>query len=426
MISRVDKESNPAAIGVLTTQIISMDPLFWSTDLGSKSTVEEALISMLSDTRRNPNPQQGIRYTPRTYAFEAAFQPKTLSTKCHYGFNEESAAMSATYFQFAVGNMQEFDNVIATILDDPTSLPLLEYMKAAIDEGIFESPTNNSTLVMLTKNPSTASDVDFLLCFSKYREEQRTMGLVCTYILTSVIVVSPQAVDPAIAANLNRGSEPRDYINATQHFTITIHHNLQNSGQDEGKKPSPLFSSAQLIKATADATRYLASLGHNVYIYKDQDSQTDQLYILFDTVELKDGYEISSAAFVAICALTALFLLIFAISEKFFSTVYNSTLYKTIYKEINTKIESVPMLLHYTRDPLAFDDHQVIYSSGEHLNVISETQGHPMASLKHRNSVPMPDHQQDLHSPDVTTVHHSRLSSLSITSTQFASPVTTN
>ncbi|KAG0226372.1 hypothetical protein BGW42_003673 [Actinomortierella wolfii] len=312
--------------------------------------------------------------------------PRTVSTKCHYGLAEKSLVASATYFQFAVGNIQKFDNIIATILDDHTSLPLLRYMKVAINEGKFENPTNSSTLVVLGKILSGVSDADFFLCISEYRKEQGTMGLICTYMLASIIVVSPQAVDPVIAAELPRGPETQNKFNVTNQIDFTIHHLPRTAKQDGDQGTDPLFSSAQLVNATTGATRYLASLGHNVYIYEDQESKADQLYILYDIIELKDAYEVSTICLVLVCVLTVLFGLIWIFSKRL-PIIYSSTLYMTIYKELNTTDETVPMLMRYTRDPLEFDGNQVILRSEDFPNITSETQDHPMITLQRPNSI---------------------------------------
>ncbi|KAF9201789.1 hypothetical protein BGZ59_002519 [Podila verticillata] len=315
--------------------------------------------------------------------------PKTDATKCQYGA-DGSLVFSVTYFQFVVGHMKDFENIAASILDDPTSLPLLKPMIAAINEGAFASPTNNSSLVMLTKIPSTASDVDFFMCKSKYQKEQGEMGLLCTYMLTSVIIVSPQAVDPTIAADLKWGPDPFNSLDATNQLDFTIFHLPQVLKSKGSQKITPLFSSARLVKATADATQYLASLGHNIHMYKDPESIADKLYILYDAVELKDAYEVSTAAFAVVCVLTGLFGIIWASSAKFFPTVYNSTLHKTIYKELNSKDESVPMLMHCTHDPLAFDGNQVGLRPDDQPTAAPETssEDHPMVSLQRRNNVP--------------------------------------
>ncbi|KAG0339745.1 hypothetical protein BG000_001421 [Podila horticola] len=535
MVSRTDMDGSSTAARAFTTQLISMDPSFWTTYLRPESTVEETLTVMLNDTRRNPNPNPRTRYTPRTFAHEAGcgestafitrnltsliympsitinckgyfiipaganFEwepmaaslrvidpntlmavapatkgigspnadaieplffaagpggnrlctgitrsgqssmsidfpkdgivdlPKTHVTKCQYGA-DGSLVSSVTYFKFAVGHMKDFDNITASILDDPISLPLLKPMNAAINEGAFTSPTNNSTLVMLLKIPSSASDVDFFVCMSKYREEQEEMGLLCTYALTSFIIVNPQAVDSTIAADLNRDSEPLNSVNATNQLDFTILHVRQVPESEGSQKTTPQFSSAHLIKATADATRYLASLGHNVHIYKDPGSIADQLYILYDAVELKDAYKVSTAAFAVVCALTGLFGLIWAFSEVFFPTVYNGTLYKTIYKDLNSKDKSVPMLMHCAHDPLVFNGNQVGLHPNDQPTVAPETssEDHPMDSLQRRNNVPnQQQERQPLMLLDEIPAQSPLMSSWSITaSTPTMSPAT--
>ncbi|KAF9020746.1 hypothetical protein BGZ52_002329 [Haplosporangium bisporale] len=454
MVSRTDMEGSSTATRAFTTQLISMDLSFWTAYLRPESTVEETLTAMLNDTRRNPNPNPRTRYTPRTFTHEAGCDkstaiitrnftygihmpskaidckayimhlanvtfdwepmttslraidssfpkdgmmalPKTHATKCQYGA-DGSLVLSVTYFQFVVSHMKDFDNITASMLDDPTSLPLLKPMNAAINKGTFASSTNNSTLVMLMKIPSTASDVDFFMCMSKYRKEQGEAGLLCTYMLTSFIIVNPQTVDPTIAADLKWEPESLNLLNATNQLDFTILHLPQVPESEGSQKTTPLFSSAHLIKATADATQYLASLGHNVHTYKDPGSIADKLYILYDTVELKDAYEVSTAAFAVVCALTGLFGLIWALSEKFFPTVYNSTLYKTIYKELNSKDESVPMLMYCTHDPLAFDGNQVGLRPDDQPVVTPETssEDHLMVSLQRRNNVPNQQQEQ--------------------------------
>ncbi|KAF9093921.1 hypothetical protein BGX27_001545 [Mortierella sp. AM989] len=538
MVSRTDMEGSSTATKAFTTQLISMDPSFWTTYLRPKSTMEETLTAMLNDIRRNPNPNPRTRYTPRSFAYEdgcdesavfitrnftttirvpsktnkckmyilqlggthfdweprnvslrtidsstfmaiaAPFAkgndthiietidpffvaardiqtprgiqmcsritfpirerdisldfpkdgmialPRTHATKCQYGTNG-SLVSSATSFVFAVGHMLDFDNITASILDDPTSFPLLKPMNAAINEGVFTSPTNSSTLVMFTKIPSATSDVHFFTCMSKYREKQGEMGLLCTYMLILFIIVNPQDVDPTIVADLNPEFEPNSK-KATNQLDFTILHLRQAPESETGLKTTPLFSSAHLIKATADAARYLASLGHNVHMYKEPGSMADHLYILYDAVELKDAYEISTAAFAVVCALTGLFGLIWVFSEKILPTVYNSTLQKTIYKELNSKDESVPMLMCFTHDPLAFDGNQVGFNPNDQLAITHESsfEDHPMVPLQCLNNVPdQQQEQQPLLPLDVTPAQFPLMSSWSITaSTPILNP----
>ncbi|KAG0235769.1 hypothetical protein BGW41_000664 [Actinomortierella wolfii] len=293
--------------------------------------------------------------------------PKTYATKCQYG-EDKSLVLSATFIQFAVNNVQDFGKVTASMLDNPAFLPLIAPMNTAIDQGIF-TRTKNSTMAFFIKIPSSASDVDFFVCVSEYRTKQGNAGLICTYILTSFTLVKPQAMDPTISADVNRKPRPINSLNATNQLEFIVRH-LPRTAKSQGtQNTAPLFSAEHLSQATVDATRYLASLGHNVHIYKNLGSTADDLYILYDTVELKDAYEISTTAFIIICALTALFVLVWYFTGRFCSAHYTNSLYMAIHQELSSKNKSVPMLMFCTHDPIAFDGNQVVPGSREDLSV---------------------------------------------------------
>ncbi|KAF9579387.1 hypothetical protein BGW38_004380 [Lunasporangiospora selenospora] len=293
--------------------------------------------------------------------------PITRTTTCRYGSNG-SLVMSGTYFQFAVNHMQDFDNITASILPDPASFPLLKSMSTAIGEGVFASPTNNSTFVVFSKLHSSASDADFFTCLSVSRKSKGGMGLLCSYLLTFAIVINPQPIDSTIEADLDGYIEIQ---NAQSQLDFTIVH--LPPGTDNNQEKTAMFSSARLIKATTDATRYLASLGHNVQEYRHPVSKIDQLYVLYDSVELKDGYKVSTNSFIILCTFAGLFAIIWLISEMHYSTVYNGSIYKTIYKELKAKDESVQMLMHCTRDPLAFNDNPVVPDPGDQSSTTCKT-----------------------------------------------------
>ncbi|KAG0331205.1 hypothetical protein BG004_001774 [Podila humilis] len=314
--------------------------------------------------------------------------PATHATKCRDGA-KGSMVLSLTYFQFAVNHIQDFDNITASILLDPVELPLLKPMSNAINEGVFGAPTNNMTLVILSKVPSSASDVDFLICLSRDRGSKGGMGLFCTYMLISVMIVMPQPMDTTIGADLGR--DPSTWnTNSRLDFTIVhLPHTLDSEGN---QYKTPMFSSAQIIQATANATRYMASLGHNIQLYKDPVSNVDQLYVLYDAVPLEDGYQVSTAALATVCTLSVLFLIIFGFSEKFYETVYNSSIYKTIYKELKSKDESTQMMMDCTQEPLTFNDRQVVPDPGEQPPVT------PTRSSQDNNPLESPMQPDDISS----------------------------
>lgn len=132
--------------------------------------------------------------------------PMTDVTKCQFA-SDESTVMSATYLHFAVNLLNDFNKVATSIFyDDSATFPLLQSMSGAINNGTFSDPTNNRTMVMLIK---ISTDVDVLVCISTFlNAPSNDTGLLCTYMVTKVIVIKPQEWDPIMAVRLNRTSAP--------------------------------------------------------------------------------------------------------------------------------------------------------------------------------------------------------------------------
>ncbi|KAG0369501.1 hypothetical protein BGX24_002390 [Mortierella sp. AD032] len=281
--------------------------------------------------------------------------PRTDATRCQFG-SDDSFVVAATLIKFAVNHLSDFDKVTTMIFDDSSNLPLLKYMRAAVNNGIFASPTNRSTMVLLT---NISDNVDFLVCASRFLGQPNDMGLICTYMATATIATKPQPWDPIITADLNRNStlsaDPDSLINQND---ISIHHmplGFRNN--------MATYSAAHLIEATTDATKYFASLGHNVFVEKENafvDQGTAHLYVLYDTVELTDAFEVSATLLIVLGSIVAVCGVIWGISECFYPAVFNGSLYKLIYKEIRSKEEKTPMLMDFKHGPLAFDGYQVI------------------------------------------------------------------
>lgn len=326
--------------------------------------------------------------------------PQTDATRCQYG-SDDSLILAVTSIKFAVNRFDDFEKVMTLVFDSPSSLPLLQTMHNVIDSGIFLNPINNGTLVMLTR---VSNNVDFLVCASINFDQISIKGLVCTYFVVVTITAKPQQWDSIIPEVLNpRLKAPYDAITTTNQNEINIHH--MPSGT---RNSTDTFSAAHLLKATTDATVYLASLGHDVVM----NQTTEQLYILFYTVQLKDAFEISNTLLIVMGAITVVCVVVWGLSEKLYEPVFNGSLYKVIYKEIEAKGEVVskenikpdedikpdeeiepieetkpievtktPMLMDCTHDPLAFEGYQVIPHMNEHSVQSSQDQGHAMIAI---------------------------------------------
>ncbi|KAF9309056.1 hypothetical protein BGZ91_007564, partial [Linnemannia elongata] len=127
------------------------------------------------------------------------------------------------------------------------------------------------------------------------------------------------------------------------------------------------YSVPHLLKATTNATVYLASLGHNVIMNKE----TGQLYVLYDTIESKDAFEVPDPLLIFLLVVSLVCIIFWISSEFLYTAVYNGSLYKVIYEEIKAKDDNTPMLMDCTHNPLAFEGHQVIPDLGEQASLSS-------------------------------------------------------
>ncbi|KAG0061316.1 hypothetical protein BGZ89_011568 [Linnemannia elongata] len=379
--------------GVFTTQLMSADSSFrleWTTFMEPDATMKKTLISLLSDTQSRPDPIPQTEYVPRTasnmlispglymvvapvsYTYATRFPPdpqvsgyatknctrtstlrnplfdtfpkdgivalpRTDLTRCQYE-SDDSIVTASTYVMFAINELKDFDRIATSIFDDPTSLPLLTPMRTAINNGTFLNPTNNATMVMFTR---ISANVDFFVCMSTYLNRTNDMGLLCTYVLTSLISTNPQPWDPDMLKDIRLEPSPPivDGIPISE-LNLNIQH-MPLRSQD----PMWKFSPAHLLEATTDAAEYIASLGHNIVT----NQETGQLYILYETIVLKDAFEVPNALLIVLAVVVVTCLAIWVASEVRYPAVYNGSLYKVIFQGIS---------LDFQDDALGFEDDQ--------------------------------------------------------------------
>ncbi|KAK5810133.1 hypothetical protein F5H01DRAFT_348329, partial [Linnemannia elongata] len=301
-------------------------------------------------------PKDGVTSSPKTYA-----------TRCQYD-TDDTFVMTATYIKFAVNRLNDFDKVTTSIMDDVSILPLMQPMRAVINNDTFMTTTYNSTLVnsTLVILTTASTNVDLLMCISISNKPSiaNTVGLLCSYIHVTTITTKPQPWDSITPAAFKRFST--NYfdkeLNITNKNEITIYHIPSDS-----ENSMDTYSVPHLLKATADATVYLASLGHNVIM----DKEIGQLYILYDTIESKDAFEVPDPLLIFLLVASLVCIIFWISSEILYTAVYNGSLYKVIYEEIKAKDDNTPMLMDCTHNPLAFEGHQVIPDLGEQASLSS-------------------------------------------------------
>ncbi|KAG0058297.1 hypothetical protein BGZ90_005032, partial [Linnemannia elongata] len=293
--------------------------------------------------------------------------PKTYATRCQYD-TDHTFVITATYIKFAVNRLNDFDKVTTSIMDDVSILPLMQPMRAVINNGTFLTTTDNSTLVnsTLVILTSASINVDLLMCISISTKPSiaNTVGLLCSYVHITTITTKPQPWDSITPAAFKRFSINNfdKELNITNINEITIYHI-----PSELKDSMDTYSVPHLLKATTNATVYLASLGHNVIVNKE----TGQLYVLYDTIESKDAFEVPDPLLIFLLVVSLVCIIFWISSEFLYTAVYNGSLYKVIYEEIKAKDDNTPMLMDCTHNPLAFEGHQVIPDLGEQASLSS-------------------------------------------------------
>ncbi|KAF9573575.1 hypothetical protein EC968_008330 [Mortierella alpina] len=272
--------------------------------------------------------------------------PKTALYKCQYPSGALNV-VAQTQMMFAVQDLTEYDTITTAIFDDPQQLSLLATMSAFTKNGTFLNPpsSNNSTLVALTR---TGTNVHFLKCHSVPSDlsaTTTTRGLLCSYNVVEAVMTTPQPNDPIITADLK--DRPTVPANESMNKNLIVVGHLPMSLTSS----LPTFSVSSLLEATLSGAQYLASLGPNLVMDWDQ----QQLYVLFETADVTDGQEFSTALLITMWVIMVLCAGVWIYSAKCLKAVYTSSLYKMVYTELEPHMgKSAPMLMSCTHHPLAF------------------------------------------------------------------------
>ncbi|KAF9573571.1 hypothetical protein EC968_008326 [Mortierella alpina] len=277
--------------------------------------------------------------------------PGTVLYKCQYPSGALNV-VSQTRMNFAVRSLTEYENIIAAILDDSTLLPLLATMSDFVKNGTFSNPQINSTLVALTK---ADTNIHFLRCYSVPIGDTAARGLLCSYTVLEAIMTKPQPEDPIIAADLP--DRPVLAANATVNENVVWVEHLPMSLTSE----MPTFSASSILNATLSGAQYFASLGQNFVM----DWKKGQLYVLFDTADIKDGYEFSTGLFAALIAIMVLCACVWPCTAKFLRANYTASLYRLEYTKREPHMEKpAPMVMNCTYNPLAFEGAPIVSEHG--------------------------------------------------------------
>ncbi|KAI8597859.1 hypothetical protein EDD21DRAFT_384251 [Dissophora ornata] len=272
--------------------------------------------------------------------------PRTSTVKCVLQ-NGELRVLSTSAVRFMVPNVTLFRDVSNSVFEEYDDL--LQAMEFSINNATFQS---NSTFFMEVKTSNAT--IDAVGCFSTKDLRQQATYLTCIYSTTNTFTTNQQTINPLITAARGQSLPPP----ANFSTSMTIRH-LPLS---YNRMARPLSISA-LRRATANATHYLASLGQNFYT----DWDAAKLYVIYDTTDLEQGFEIPRGLFITMAVLAAASLLLWFFTGLLLGNLYTGTLYRVIAAEIAVRTEnSAPMLMRSKVNPVEFEGYLLIPDDGLH------------------------------------------------------------
>ncbi|OAQ23529.1 hypothetical protein K457DRAFT_130472 [Linnemannia elongata AG-77] len=286
--------------------------------------------------------------------------PTTLTTKCVYPSGEISV-LSASTVPFSFSTAQNFRNVSTAVFGEYGDL--LQAMEASINNT---KATSNSTLFMELK--VHGSFIEAVVCSSFENPNPGVISMSCIYNNVNMFIVKQQEINTLIVKA--RGGRPFPYPPVTS-IAMTIEHivALHNG------VPQPV-SMSTMKNATYEAAQYLASLGQNFY----PDYAEEQLYVLFDTTDPRQGFKIPEWLLISMAATMIACFCLWTMTKALLGVRYTSSLYKVVSMQLSPHIEiSAPMLIRSKFEPFEFEDIPVVPVNDLYELDTSKTK----SSLKH-------------------------------------------
>jgi hypothetical protein len=282
--------------------------------------------------------------------------PKTYVNKCVLPSGEiRVISLSVLKFKAVGSHTNSTDGDVASLRnafqlvagDAKSPSELIQGMYLSINSTNIQ---RNATLLMEVMLYNSSANV--LSCNTARWNDRSNLALVCTYIALNVLYLDEQPMNPDIATMRNNQPYP-DPVMTSQAMTIV--HTFSANPTEEA-----LIYTAVAMNLTMQAALYMASLGQNFY----QDFNTNQLYTVFDTLEIVTGFEAPLWLVCFVFASIVFCTLLWLLTKKYIDEVYGDTLYKIISKDIASKskydVNKVPMLMESKLSPLKIDGYDIV------------------------------------------------------------------
>ena len=264
--------------------------------------------------------------------------PKTSVTKCVFPTGEISI-LSASVVPFFVPIAMDFRSVAAATFDG------YDILLQAMEVSIYNTTaTTNATLFLeLTSHDSFT---EAIFCFSY---GYLTTSLSCMYSNFNIFIVKQREVDDLITKA--RGGKPLPYPPRSSIAMIIDHIPALHGGVLQP------ISMPAMKNATVEAAQYMASLGHNFYADYDE----EQLYVLFDTVDPRQGFKVPDWLLISITATMVVCLCLWGLTKVLLDARYTSSLYKVVATQLSPQMGiPAPMLVRSKFEPFEFEEIPVV------------------------------------------------------------------
>ncbi|KAF9321816.1 hypothetical protein BG003_010840 [Podila horticola] len=268
--------------------------------------------------------------------------PKTVLTKCLLT-SGESVILSTSVIRFTVPSRELFHSVATSIFGTQDELVL----------GMEDS-VNNSTLTTLPVNEfeqltvmevkMIGTEVAVLVCVWARQTAAEVLHITCAHTITNTLIIKSQPMNPDVARRLViKGLNPT-WTNVT--ITMILYHLPRVANNTLS------FAIPKILNASAAAADYFASLGSNFVL----DWEGSMLYVVFNTVEILQGYEIPRWLFFSMIGVMVLCLFFLVATEFLVDARHQLSLYMMMARELTAvKDGAKPRLYRFDPETLKFD-----------------------------------------------------------------------
>ncbi|KAI1318881.1 hypothetical protein EDD11_005515 [Mortierella claussenii] len=271
--------------------------------------------------------------------------PRTTITKCVVP-NGDIAVVSMTAARFMTISVQNFHSVSTSVFERDEMLQAMEFALASSPFVV------NSNLFMEIK--ANGSSIDVLACANTKFPVLGVMPLSCIFINLNAIVLQRQEINPLIIQT-RKGRPLSDSYPLTTMMTITHFPNTIHGVE------API-SLSRLRNSSAAATRYMASLGHNLLM----DWPESRLYVLYDYTDSERGWDAPTWLIILMLVITVVCALFWGIVEGFLDVVYTGSVYKIISTILSPHLGlDAPMLMRSTAAFVTFEHIPVVPEDGD-------------------------------------------------------------